>query len=203
MWASVKVKSAGALPLAAADLRERLRIDTSAEDALLDDFLAAAATEIDGPDGAGVAMMAQTWCRTLDGWGHPLDGRGRRCRGILLPGGPINAVTEIRYLDADGDQQTLGHGDYFRLVTGSDPARLVLKPGASLPSLYPGPGVVEVDYSLGAAVAGDVPAGLVTALALIAGHYYENREATASGQVVEVPLGARHILDRYRRGVVA
>ncbi|WP_291732331.1 hypothetical protein [Leisingera sp. F5] len=193
MWASVTIKSAGALPLSVEDLRDRLRIDTAAEDGLLDAFLAAGASEIDGPDGAGVAMMAQTWTRSLDSWAHE----------IVLPGWPVTGVSEIRYLDVDGNQQTLDHAAAFRAVLGRDPARLVRKPGAALPALLAGPGVVEVDYTLGKATAAEVDAGLVAALSLLAGHFYENREATASGQVVEVPLGARHILDRFRRGVVA
>ncbi|QBR35404.1 hypothetical protein ETW23_03870 [Leisingera sp. NJS201] len=193
MWASVTIKSAGALPLSAEELRDRLRIDTAAEDDLLAAFLAAGASEIDGPDGAGVAMMAQTWTRTLDGWAQE----------IVLPGWPVTGVSEIRYLDPEGNQQTLAHAAAFRVVLGRDPARLVRKPGAPLPALLSGPGVVEVDYTLGRTDAAEVDAGLVAALALLAGHFYENREATAPGQVVEVPLGARHILDRFRRGVVA
>lgn len=193
MWSSVQVKTVGALPLAATDMRDRLRIDTDAEDALLGDFLAAAASEIEGPDGVGVAMLTQTWTRTLDSWGAI----------IALPGWPVSGVSAIRYLDADGGQLVLDHATHFRLITGGDPARLVLKPGAVLPALLGQPGVVEIDYTLGQANASLVDSGLITALALIAGHYYENREATAFSQVHEVPLGARHILARFRRGVVA
>jgi uncharacterized phiE125 gp8 family phage protein len=193
MWASVKVKSAGALPLTAQDMRARLRIDTTAEDDLLAAFLAAAASEIDGPDGAGVAMMAQTWTRTLDGWAGQ----------IVLPGWPVTGVAEIRYLDPDGAWQVLDHAVAFRLAAGADPAQLVRRPGAALPALHSGPGTVEIDYTLGRATAAEVDPGLVAALSLMAGHFYENREATAPGQVHEVPLGARHILARFRRGVVA
>lgn len=192
-WSSVRVTSPGLLPLQAADLRTRLRIDTASEDDALAAFLAAAASDIDGPDGAGVAMMAQTWTRTLDGWAGDL----------CLPGWPVTGVAEIRYLDRDGDWQVLDHAAAFRLVLSPEPARLVRRPGApALPALQAGPGTVEVDYTLGRATAADVDQGLVTALALIAGHYFENREATAPGEVREVPLGAQHILARFRRGRV-
>lgn len=193
MWSSVQVKTAGALPLTAADMRARLRIDDAGEDGLLGDFLAAGASEIDGPDGIGVAMMAQTWTRTLDSWGGV----------IALPGWPVTAVSEIRYVDLAGDVQALDVAANFRLVTGSHPARLIAKPGVALPQVLAQAGVIEVDYTLGRTVAADVDPGLVTALALLVGHYYENREATAPGQVLEVPLGARHILDRFTRVGVA
>lgn len=192
MWASVTIKSKGALPLTAADLRDRLRIDTTSEDALLDEFLAAAAASIEGPDAVGLALMTQTWTLTLDAW----------AREIALPGWPVTGVSEIRYFDAAGDQLVLDHAAAFRLVAGSDPARLVRRPGVSLPALMPGPGVVEIDYTLGRALAADVDPGLVTALALLAGHYYENREATTPAPVKELPLGVEHILARFRRGVV-
>lgn len=193
MWGSVQVKTAGALPLSAADMRARLRIDDPAEDGLLDDFLAAAASRIEGPDGIGVALMAQTWTRIVDDWAPE----------IALPGWPVTGVAEIRYLDQDGATQTLDHAAAFRLVAGDHPARLVRKPGASLPALLSGGGVVEIDYELGRAQEGQVDAGLLTALALMAGHYYENREATAPHQVRELPLGVEPILARFQRGMVA
>ncbi|MDE4059767.1 head-tail connector protein [Phaeobacter gallaeciensis] len=193
MWASVQVKTAGALPLDAADLRGRLRIDTAAEDTLLQDFLAAAASRIEGPDGVGIALMAQTWTLTIDAWAGE----------ITLPGWPVTGVSEIRYLDADGATQALDHAAAFRLVAGTDPVRLVRKPGAALPATLGGRSVIEIDYTLGRADASAVDPGLVTAMALLAGHYYENREATVPAQVKELPMGVEHILARFTRGVVA
>ena len=193
MWDRVQVKTRGALPLDAAAMRARLRIDSTAEDDLLEDFLAAAASEIDGPDGVGVALMAQTWTLTLDAW--PLE--------IVLPGWPVTGVSVVRYLDADGAEQTLDHAATLRLATSAGVARLLRKPGASLPQTLAQAAVVEVDYTLGRATAAEVDPGLVTALALLAGHYYENREGVVVGvAAAEVPLGVRHILDRFRRGRV-
>lgn len=208
MWASVQVKTAGALPLAAADLRARLRIDTAAEDALLGEFLAAAASRIDGPDGVGVAMMAQTWTLTLDRWPWAAAGARAFCGtgwpvAVDLPGWPVTGVSEIRYIDPDGVVQILDHAATFRQVLGTDPARLVKKPGATFPAVLTGQGVIEIDYTLGRADAAEVDAGLITALALLAGHYYENREASTPGRVQALPMGVEYILARFARGVVA
>lgn len=193
MWSRVQVKTAGALPLAAADLRARLRIDDTGEDDLLEAFLAAAAAEIEGPDGQGVALMRQTWTLTLDGWSGY----------IPLPGWPVQSVEAIRYLDTTGAEQSLADpAAAFRLVTDVYPARLERRQGVSLPAVLPGPATVRIDYALGRATAAEVDAGLVTALALLAGHYHENREGSATVQVHEIPMGVQHILARYRRGVV-
>lgn len=193
MWGQVTIKTpAAVLPLTAADLRARLNIDDATGDPLLVDFIRAAVSEVDGPAGIGVAIMAQTWTLTLD----------RLPARITLPGAPVTGVSAIRYLDATGAWVVIPAASY-RLAAGSEPARIVLAPGASWPAVAPGAGVVEVDYQLGAATAAAADPGLVTAVAMLAGHYFENREAVAAGvTLTEAPLGARHILERHRRGVV-
>ena len=194
MWASVTVKTPPeALPLTAADLRDRLRIDDPTEDAILGDFLVGAAAEIDGPHGIGVALMAQTWTLTIDKF-RP---------DIALPGWPITGVAEIRYLDPDGAAQIVPPADY-RLAIIGEAGRLVPSPTATWPATLAGPGVIEIDYTLGRDSSAEVDGGLITALALLAGHYYENREAVIVGtNASETPLGVVHILNRYRRGLVA
>lgn len=193
MWLGVKVKTRGAMPMDAAKLRARLRIDTAAEDDLLADFIATAASEIEGPDGWGIALMGQTWTLTLD----------RLAGEITLPGWPVSGVSEVRYTDPDGAAQVLDPAEY-RVVAGVDPVKVLPAAGRSWPAVQAGPGVVEIDYTLGQAAAGDVDPGLITALALLAGHYYENREATLPGSgVKELPLGVSHMKTRFSRAPVA
>ena len=194
MWSRVRIKEPGDLPLSVADMRARLRIDGTAEDAELEAFLASAASIIEGPDGVGVALMAQTWTLTLDRWPGQM----------ALPGWPVTGLNAIRYLDGDGQSQALDPTVHFRLVSGSDPALLVRQPAApALPAVYPVPGAVEIDYTLGHTAPANVDAGLVTALAMLTGHFYENREATTPGKAVDVPFGVEFILNRFRRLVVA
>nr|WP_246252543.1 head-tail connector protein [Ancylobacter pratisalsi] len=47
----------------------------------------------------------------------------------------------------------------------------------------------------------EVPADLVEALKQLAGHFYENREATSDGQATlsEVPFGFHDLIGPYRR----
>ena len=193
MWSRVRITEPGALPLSVADMRARLRIDSTSEDSELAAFLAAAASLIEGPDGIGIALMAQTWTLSLD---H-LPGRSS------LPGWPVTGLRAIRYLDGSGQWQDLDHMSHYRLVAGRDPALWCLQRKDAQPGLAPGEGVVEIDYDLGRATAAEVDPGLVTALAMLAGHFYENREATTPGKASAVPFGVDYILNRFRRGVVA
>lgn len=201
IWGGVRVKTKPvALPLTAADLRLRLRVAATGDEAtdqiddgLLEDFCAAAVAEIDGPHGIGIAMMRQTWALTLD----------RFAPVIKLPGWPVQAVQAVRYLGTDGAWADLDPARY-RVALGAEPVRIV-PVGAGWPSLAAGPAVVEIIYDLGAEDPADLDRGLVTAVAMLAGHYHENREAVVigGGGAVEVPLGVQRALDRHARGTVS
>lgn len=194
MFGSVTVKTPpAALPLLVSEVKRGLRIDHHEENELIRDYLAQAVGMIDGPQGIGVAMMAQTWTVALDGF--PAE--------IRLPGGPITGVERIRYLDRSLEWQTIDAAQY-RAVLTKDPARIVPVPGFAWPRPVDGVGTVEVDYTLGAVDRAAVPPALLGAVRLLVGHFYEHREAAIVGTITsEMPLGVRHILDGYRRGVVA
>jgi len=194
MWGRVQVTTpATALPVLVMDLKTHMRVENDDENALLPGFLAAAIAAIDGPNGLGVAMMAQSWTLTLDGF----------AREIRLPGWPVKSVTAITYLDADGLSQTVA-SDVYRLDAGRDPARVYLKNAKAWPAHSGEPGAVQIEYVLGETDRANVPADLGTAVRLLAAHYFENREVAIIGTTTaELPLGVQWVFDRYRRGVVA
>ncbi len=189
MWAAVKIKTPCAVPLTVELLADMLRLDVDDENDLLRQYLSAAASEIEGPDGWGVALGAQVWTLTLN----------RLPEQIILPGWPVTGVSQIRYMDRTGAVQVLDHAAHYRLVRGLDPARLVRTSGAALPFVLPEVGAVEVDYNLGHADPADVDPALMTALGMLAGHFFENREATTAAKLAEVPLGVSHIRNRFAR----
>lgn len=198
MWGGVAIKVPPAgLPLTVADLRRNERLETpedaqglADEDATLTECLAAAVASIEGPKGIGVALMTQTWTLSLD----------RFQAEIALPGWPVKAISEIRYVAADGAAAVLGPADY-RLAAGYDPARLVPARGLAWPAVTVGPSAVEVDYVLGEATAAAVDQGLLRAVSMLAGHFFEHREATTDGpEITPVPMGVDRILARFRRG---
>ncbi|WP_114286019.1 head-tail connector protein [Candidatus Halocynthiibacter alkanivorans] len=197
MWSGVQVTTPPApasLPIEIDVMKLRLRCDEDEENAVITDMIRQAVDRIDGPDGIGVAMMTQTWTRTLDAFSAE----------IRLPGSPIQSVSEIRYMDSAGDWQTLASATY-RLCKSTHPWIVVPAPGAHFPTTLRGRAVVEIDYVLGNALAADVPADLVAAVTLLVGHYFENREAVVTGTTAtELPMGVERILARHARiGAVA
>lgn len=194
MWRGVRVTTAPAGDvLDLADVKARLRVDGADEDADIRAMVAQAAAMIEGPDGLGVALLAQTWTRSWD----------RFEPALLLPGWPVTGVTEVRYVDGAGATQVMDTADYRYDLT-QEPAVVTPKINGGWPSPARVPGAVQVDYTLGVATNTEIAEPLRLLVMLLAGQFFQSREASvAGGPVSEVPLAARHIMDSYRRGYVA
>tara|TARA_R110000744_G_scaffold39955_3_gene90753 strand:+ start:87 stop:695 length:609 start_codon:yes stop_codon:yes gene_type:complete len=198
MWGGVKVTEAPtALPLTAEQIRARLVLpltgdatQDATDQVLLDAFQWQAVAMIDGPDGIGVAMSRQTWTRTADGFD---DFRG----AFLLPGAPLADVVSVHYMGGDGIWVEMAAAD-FRVVDGLDLARIVAI--KEWPTVAIGTGVVRVVYTMGAAPGAPINPAWIALLSLLAGHYWENREAVLVGiSSAELPLGVESILRRHSR----
>lgn len=118
---------------------------------------------------------------------------------IVLPHGPLQSVTSIKYYDADEVLQTMSASLYW-VDTSSGLPRIVIKD--SWPSTYDMPNAVIIVYVCGYGTAGsDVPAPLRKACFMILAHLYENRQAVVmSGSptaIVEVPMGAEYLMSNY------
>ena len=172
------------------ELKARLGVIVNEDDLLLQRSLRAAEARIDGPSGIGYAMLEQTWRLSLDCF-PAVD-------TIYLPGAPVQSVTTISYVDTAGASQTIDAADYL-LDTGVDVARLEPAYGGSWPSTRDQNGAVTIDYVLGESNAEDVPDDLVDAVALLAGHRYENREATSVVALNAIPYGVDYLIEEYRR----
>src|ERR1051325_2697831 len=77
-------------PLDLARAKSHLRVDSADEDADIQDYLDDAIAAVDGPNGAGLALITQTWRMSLDSWQH-----GR----ITIPLRPVQEIVSITYLD--------------------------------------------------------------------------------------------------------
>lgn len=188
---SVKTKPTGEL-ITLASLKQRLRIDFDDDDALLGNLLKGAIARVDGPNGIGVALMEQTWRKSLDHFPA----------AILLPGAPIKNVTSISYIDSDGAAQTMDAADY-RVDILAEPVRIEPAFGKSWPAARHVVGAVTVEYLLGETDVANVPEDLIDAVCLLVGHRYEHREAVAMGDMASIPLGFETIVNEHRRGSVA
>lgn len=195
MWDRLyRVTAPAALPVSVADAKTHLRVDHATDDALIQRLIEAAVGAIDGPPGIGIAMVSQVWRLSLDSF---------PCSVIELPLGPVLTVDSITYVDTAGATQTLPSGDYQTDIT-RNPARIAPAYGKFFPSTRLGLNAVKVQFTAGFGAASAVPSDLKSAILLIVGNLYTNRDATVLGAAVaQLPMGVDAILDRYRVGQAA
>jgi len=99
------LQSSGDLPLTIEEVRAHLRIRHTKEDALLGAYLAAAVSQ--GERYTGRAFRTQVWQAT--GLGLDVSNEIRKC--------PIDAITQLRYLDTDGDWNVIDAAVYYLSTT--------------------------------------------------------------------------------------
>lgn len=177
------------------EAKAHARLDAPEEDALLAGFIATAAARLDGFDGIlGRALLTQTWAADLPGF--------PKGDMIRLPLGPAQSITSITYFDSGGASQTFGANNY-RLHEDRHGPFVRLASGSTWPDTETRDDAVTITWAAGYGDnPGDVPEPLRTAIALIAAHLFENREATATADLAELPLGAADLIAPYRRGPV-
>lgn len=111
---------------------------------------------------------------------------------LLKP--PLQSVTTIKYLDTDGNQQTLADSVYD-VDTTIEPGIVRLAFNQSWPSIRNTPNSIIVTYVAGYGDASDVPQMTKQAILLLIGHWYENREDTISGvNIASIPRAVDSLL---------
>ena len=118
---------------------------------------------------------------------------------IILPMSPVQAITSIKYIDANGVQQTLDPSQY-KLDNVSEPARIVPAYGVSWPAARNEINSVEVTYVAGFGDNTAVPEGIKSWIKIRIGTLYENREEVAiltRGKVEVLPF-VDGLLDPFR-----
>ena len=119
---------------------------------------------------------------------------------FVLPMGPAQSIESIKYYDADGVEQTVDAATYDLDVFGAANV-LQLAYGQTWPTPRTTDGRVRVRYVTGHGAPADSPALhplprlARSAILLMLGHLYENREAATAATVTEIPLGVRALLD--------
>lgn len=184
--ATYPVSGPASEPLTTEELKLHLRADHAAED----DYITA----------LGIAarrycervtrrkFVTQTWDVMFDRF--PCDG------AFVLPDfSPAQSVDSITYTDADGNSgQTVSPSDYVADVY-SEPPRIRLAYGASWPATRDTPNAVTVRVVVGYGDPEDVPETIKSAIRLLVGHWYENREGvTVDGTPREVPMAVDSLL---------
>lgn len=170
--------------------RLQCRIDDDFEDRLLGVWITAAREHAE--QYTQRALATQTLAIEPECWPWPLHRYGAE-----LPGGVVQSIKSVTYVDPEGAIQTLPANQYV-LFAKAVPARWGLVAGADRPQVRPGPESMELQYVAGYS-AGECPAGIVAAMLLCIAYWYENRgDSLLQGAPTDIPASAMSLLRPWR-----
>jgi uncharacterized phiE125 gp8 family phage protein len=189
-------------PISTADAKAHLRVDSSADDALIDGLVAAARLICENI--CQRSFIETTWLLTLDHfpptcYGDSTRSLERQYSGrngvIVFPWAQPTAVDSVKYIDINGVQQTVPTSDYIfdgRSLKGRlTPA--YAKTWAPTRSII---NAVEIQFKAGFGTsASDVPQSVTAAIKLVLGVLYANREAIVSGSSKPEELPRPRVVD--------
>lgn len=164
-------------PVTVAEAKSQARIDGSAEDSLIGDYITAARQLVE--QYTGTRLVSQT-----------VEFRGSGFADMAaLPVAPVSSVTSVKYLDSAGAEQTLSTDVYELVATGLNPF-IRLKVGQSWPSPRTVPDTVRVVVVAGYTA---VPDAIRHAIMLTVAKWVDDR---SGGSLSD---GVMALLENYRR----
>lgn len=193
-------------PVTLAEARKHLRIedDVTVEDDMISDWIVAAREACE--EETGRCFVSSQWDMRVDtqseDWG---------VGPLYLPRSPLISVDGIYYVDEDGVEQTLT-STLYQVDLYSEPGRIVRAFNQLWPTMRSQMDGFRVRFTAGypagspdTAAAENVPRRVKSAMKLMIGHLYANREAVLVGtraQAVELPQGAKDLLFKLKVEVI-
>lgn len=177
-------------PIVLAEAKAHLKVENTAEDALIQGWIVAARQHVEAITGR--AMLPQDWELRLSGFPG-------RCEPIELPMPPCISLLSISTYDAAGAATVLpSSGWQLDAPSGDFATPATVYPGSAWPAVLAGlRGSVRIRYRAGYAGPGTVPAPLRSAMYLLIGDFFENREGTQNRNLQANPAVER-LLTPYR-----
>ena len=176
-------------PLTVQEASDWARITDTVEDDIVEGLIRSARSHVETLTGR--ALITQTWDLYLDAF---------PCQ-INVPKPPLQSVTYIKYLDANGALQTLATSEYT-VDNKSEPARIVPAYGKTWPSTRCDLNAVQVRFVAGyGAEADQVDARapeLRQAIGVLVGTMYEHREVTDDELKTDVPEAFYQLVNQHR-----
>lgn len=201
-------------PVTTAEAKDHLRVDITADDALIVNLVKAA--RVWSERYTRRSFVETEWDLVLDLF-PPAANRyyafdeynrfdlGRDFRApsslaqdtLLMPRPPLRSVTSINYVNTNGVTTLLAAAEY-QVVTKWEPGRVVPAFTKVWPETRDQPEAVTIRYKAGFGTsAADVPQPIRQAILFLVGDLYENRE-WQSDLVLEQNRTAKALLDIYR-----
>lgn len=183
------VTAPAAYPVGLAEVRARLRLETTEDDADLASLIAAATEMAEAYTGR--ALIERTYRGFL--------GCFPACRHIDLPRAPLQSVVSVKAYADDDSSVTVDAADYY-VDAASLSGRIVLRSGASWPTVGRVANGVEVQWVAGYPDMNDVPADMRdsfrSAILILVGWLNEQRGDEASPKAM--PPAAEALLNPWR-----
>jgi uncharacterized phiE125 gp8 family phage protein len=181
-------------PVSRTEAKLHCKVDITTDDTLIDGLIVAARQLVEAH--VRRALVTQTWDLYLDYF--PSEDR-HDYGSIVVPNPPLVSVTSVKYYDDAGTLQTLSASGY-RVLAGT-PGRIAPAHLNDWPDAREHPDAVVARYVAGYGAASAVPQSLRQAILLLAGHWYENREAVAEGQRTALPLAVESLVNAEAWGL--
>lgn len=177
-------------PLSTEQAKNWLKVDSSADDALIGTLITAARQACE--EYLGIRLMSQTVEEVHDDFptAHHLYNPYAEIRLRL---GPVQSVTSVKYYDVNGTQQTWATGNYLVNDYGTVASITPVADG-TYPVVQDRQAAITIRYVVGYSASGDVPDTITTAMRLMIGQWYDNREDS----VRRMPTAAEWLLDKHR-----
>lgn len=178
-------------PVTVDEAKAHLVVDGFDDEALIRNLINAARDAVEAE--TGTRLLTQTRAQLMDGF--PVG-------AIALAESPVTAISLFEYVDTAGVPQTLAANTGYRALLTDHQAILTPALGTGWPATAAVPGAVTIRYQAGYSDAAAVPAAFKQAMLLLIGHWYENREATVAGQLNDLPMAVKYLLQPFRRPVL-
>lgn len=177
-------------PLTLDEAKAHLRVSGTDDDDTITAYLAAARLRFEQETGR--QLITASYTMRLDRFPRGMD-------AIRLPKPPLQEVEEIRYVDANGDTQTLTEDTDYIVDTDREPGEIRLAYAQIWPATRYQPNAVEIDFIAGH---GDdeteIDELIRAAIRLMLGQFFEFREDLISDTIVaQLPRGAASIIAGY------
>lgn len=193
-------------PVLVEDVKLNSRIDSDADDALIAELITSARTHAENY--MDRSILPQTWRLVLDSFpglcsvGSQLVQRPYSLpdNAILFGKTPVTGVTSIKYLDMSATLQTWDPSQYTVEASG-DLCRITPIFGQIYPITLPQIGAVQVNFTAGWPTVAAVPMPIIRAIKMLAGYWYNTREAVTGQNLRVVPHGIEALLGMYQNQV--
>ena len=176
----VLITSPTSEPITLNEAKLHLRVNNTLEDSLITNLIVVARQWVENYTWR--PLMTQTFDVVYD----TLDSKE-----LIINKSPIQSVTSFKYIDQNGVEQILDTSKYVVDLLGQ-PGRIKLD---SIPNTKDTLNAYKIRIVCGYANAAAVPQLHKSAMLLLIGHLYENKQQVQSQALSEIPFGVKVLLD--------